>query len=340
MKQIRLMIIALSACFVLSACAEVELGSHFAKTLSGEKTAVGDFKVGNPYKVKGRTYYPKETYEYSETGVASWYGPGFHGKMTANGEIFNRNDLTAAHKTLQLPSIVRVTNLNNGKSIILRVNDRGPFSSDRILDVSEKAAELLGFKNKGTTRIRLDVMEDESRIVASAAKQGISTRGTEVALNRRQPIDDLRIASPTPTTKPYDSNASAPVQVASLNTSPPRIITAPPKKMEVVDITSQSNSFNNSVISKVISKPVQSYATPQDIFIQTGAFSNEDNALTLKQALYNLNQPVNVYRNVETDGNILYRVKIGPVATVEKADEIINMLDRQGRNATMVIANR
>ncbi|MGB1077240.1 MAG: septal ring lytic transglycosylase RlpA family protein, partial [Bdellovibrionales bacterium] len=114
------------------------------------------------------------------------------GKMTANGEIFNKGDLTAAHRTLQLPSIIRVTNLQNGRSVIVRVNDRGPFAHNRVLDLSEKAATLLGFKNQGITKIKLEVLPEESRMVAQATKQGRDTTGVEVALNRHR----------TPTIKP------------------------------------------------------------------------------------------------------------------------------------------
>ncbi|MEM9469909.1 MAG: septal ring lytic transglycosylase RlpA family protein, partial [Pseudomonadota bacterium] len=144
------------------------------------------YKVGSPYKIKGKRYYPKERFRYSETGIASWYGPNFHGKQTANGEIFNKYELTAAHRTLQMPSIIRVTNLSNGRALILRVNDRGPFAHNRVLDVSERAAELLGFKGQGTTRVRIDVLEDPSRQVAAMAKQRIDTTGYEVALNRNR----------------------------------------------------------------------------------------------------------------------------------------------------------
>ena len=101
------------------------------------------YKVGSKYEVKGKFYFPKKDMLYSKTGIASWYGPKFHGKLTANGEIYNQNELTAAHKTLPLPSAVRVTNLENNKSLNLRINDRGPFVNDRIIDLSSKAADLL-----------------------------------------------------------------------------------------------------------------------------------------------------------------------------------------------------
>ena len=113
----------------------------------------GEYKVGKPYQIKGKTFYPKESFDYLEAGVASWYGPNFHGKKTANGEIFNMNLLTAAHKTLQLPSLVKVTNIENNRSLVLRVNDRGPFVKNRIIDVSKKAASILGFQKKGTANV-------------------------------------------------------------------------------------------------------------------------------------------------------------------------------------------
>ena len=173
----------------LGACSEARYAAHVVKQIpmpgdQNNSRSQGMFKVGNAYTIKGKRYYPSETYNHTEVGIASWYGPGFHGKKTANGETFDQNELTAAHRTLQLPSIIRVTNLGNGRSIILRVNDRGPFAHDRILDVSERAASLLGFKNTGTAKIKLEVLANESHQVANLARQGHDTRGYEVVLNR------------------------------------------------------------------------------------------------------------------------------------------------------------
>jgi rare lipoprotein A len=130
------------------------------------------YKVGDPYRIGGRWFYPKTDYDYEAEGRASWYGRGFHGKLTANGELFDQNELTAAHQTLPLPSIVRVTNLENGRTLVLRVNDRGPFVTGRILDVSKKAAKLLDFHDQGTTRVKVELLERESR--AAAAELGWS----------------------------------------------------------------------------------------------------------------------------------------------------------------------
>ena len=111
--------------------------------------------VGKPYTVAGRTYVPSEAPRANE-GLASWYGSSFHGRMTANGEIFDRDSVAAAHTTMPLPSYARVTNLQNGHSMIVRVNDRGPFHGNRVIDVSERAASALGFRQQGTARVRVE----------------------------------------------------------------------------------------------------------------------------------------------------------------------------------------
>ncbi len=173
----------------LGSCSSARYVAHVAKQIplpNETPTKIGHFKIGKPYVIKGKRYFPKESYSFNETGIASWYGPGFHGKLTANGEIFNQNDLTAAHRTLQLPSIIRVTNMENGRSLVLRVNDRGPFAHDRVLDVSDRAASLLGFKNKGTAKVKIQVLGKESREVARMAKNKQDTRGFEISLNQSQ----------------------------------------------------------------------------------------------------------------------------------------------------------
>jgi rare lipoprotein A len=116
----------------------------------------GTYRVGRPYTVAGRIYVPEEDVNYREEGLASWYGDDFHGRLTANGEVFDMASLTAAHPTLPMPSYARVTNLSNGKSLIVRVNDRGPYHGDRLIDVSNKAAELLEFKGHGVARVRVE----------------------------------------------------------------------------------------------------------------------------------------------------------------------------------------
>ena len=166
-------VIAASVALLLSACAETKLAVHAAKQLSHpDHSSVGSYKVGNPYKVGGVWYYPKVDYDYVETGIASWYGPTFHKKRTANGDIFDMNAITAAHRTLPLPSVVRVTNLKNGRSIKVVVNDRGPFARGRIVDVSRRTAQLLGFERAGVAPVKIEIVADESRRIAQIAQGG------------------------------------------------------------------------------------------------------------------------------------------------------------------------
>lgn len=123
----------------------------------------GYYKIGNPYTVLGKTYYPKEDKNYKEVGMASWYGSDFHNKRTANGEKYNMNDYTAAHRTLPMPCIVKVTNLENGKSVKVRINDRGPFAKNRIIDVSKKVAKKLDFHEQGTTKVKVEYLDEETQ---------------------------------------------------------------------------------------------------------------------------------------------------------------------------------
>ena len=130
--------------------------------------------VGQPYWVDGNWYYPKEDWSYDETGTASWYGEQFQGRTTADGEVFDLNTLTAAHRTLPLPVVVWVTNLNNGRSIKLRVNDRGPFADGRIIDVTRHAAHLLGFERTGIAPVRVQIDVPDSLGAAGAGRGGVT----------------------------------------------------------------------------------------------------------------------------------------------------------------------
>ena len=149
--------------FLLFGCSETTFLINSAKRIG----SWGDepiYKVGNPYKINGKWYYPAVDYQYDEVGIASWYGPGFHGKTTANGEVFDQNKISAAHRTLPMPSVVKVTNLENGLVLEkVRINDRGPFARNRIIDLSKKAAEELGFIKNGVAKVRVEILEDESR---------------------------------------------------------------------------------------------------------------------------------------------------------------------------------
>ncbi len=167
--------------FLLFGCSETTFLINSAKRIG----SWGDepiYKVGNPYKINGKWYYPAVDYQYDEVGIASWYGPGFHGKTTANGEVFDQNKISAAHRTLPMPSVVKVTNLENGLVLEkVRINDRGPFARNRIIDLSKKAAEELGFIRNGVAKVRVEILEDESRkYVSTDQKNNYVAEAAEV----------------------------------------------------------------------------------------------------------------------------------------------------------------
>jgi rare lipoprotein A len=154
----------------------------------------GTYRVGRPYTVAGRVYVPEEDVNYREEGLASWYGDDFHGRLTANGEVFDMDSLSAAHPTLPMPCYARVTNLSNGKSVIVRVNDRGPYHGNRLIDVSHKTAELLDFKGNGVARVRVEYV-GRAPLEGSDDRQLIATLRTGVPA---PPPSLVRVASARP----------------------------------------------------------------------------------------------------------------------------------------------
>ncbi|MEN5278576.1 septal ring lytic transglycosylase RlpA family protein [Brucella sp. TWI432] len=178
----------------------------------------GRDQIGKPYQVKGRWYYPKENKNYASTGRASWYGSAFHGRLTANGEIYDMTHLTAAHPTMPLPSYARVTNMYNGSSIIVRVNDRGPFERDRVIDLSQKAAEMLDYQHHGTADVKVEYVgrapldgQDDAYLMASyrpgnADPIGQPATGVMMAMNAPTPTPAGIAAMPIPQSSPFEVN--------------------------------------------------------------------------------------------------------------------------------------
>jgi rare lipoprotein A len=176
-------------------------------------SGAGYYRIGLPYKINGVWYYPAVDYDYDRTGVASWYGEQFDGRLTANGEIFDLNRLTAAHTTLPMPSVVQVTNLENGRSLQLRVNDRGPFVDGRLIDVSRRAAQLLAFEGQGTTLVRVQVLKEES---IAAAEEAIRNSGQIFVADA-----GAAAAMTTMLTAPVPARTAPAASVASLSAAPP-----------------------------------------------------------------------------------------------------------------------
>ncbi|MBZ9821717.1 septal ring lytic transglycosylase RlpA family protein [Mesorhizobium sp. CA4] len=154
--------------------AESEYGVKASPRVQFMRRGGGRDQLGKPYQVRGKWYFPKEEKNYAKVGLASWYGDAFHGRLTANGEVYDMTHLTAAHPTMPLPSYARVTNLETGSSVIVRVNDRGPYHEGRIIDVSERAAQMLDYDKVGTARVKVEYVgrapldgDDDQYLVAS-----------------------------------------------------------------------------------------------------------------------------------------------------------------------------
>lgn len=306
---------------ILSACAETEFLVHTAKGVSTDTgrpgvrpPTAGSYKIGKPYQIGGTWYYPAEDFNYSETGIASWYGPGFHGKSTANGERYDQNALTAAHRTLPLPTVVRVTNLENGRAIVVRINDRGPFSRGRIIDMSRRGAQLLGFENNGTAKVRVDVLAEESQQLKLAALNSGAAK-----------LDQVQVAA-----SPRDT-----VEASALPPAPGRN-SAQPQRVPV-DTAGRSSQPLPEAQAPVLPTDVEVLpVSPTGIYVQAGAFSDLTNALRMRDRLFDMG-PTQISR-FQVSGAELYRVRIGPLANVDTADATLaRLLDSGVQEARLVV---
>jgi rare lipoprotein A len=283
--------------FLLAACG----GGYRPQFNPAMATAGGVYKVGNPYKVRGRWYHPKEDPYYDRTGVASWYGPNFHGQPTANGETFDMNGFSAAHTTLPMPSYVKVTNLDNGRSLVLRVNDRGPFVDNRIIDLSRRAAQELGFAQRGTARVRVKAVREP------VGERFVLARATTSRAER-----DLVIAAPAAAVR---SEQLAP-------RSRPKPVNRPTL------VASRAREF-----TPVSAEP----ARPDQLYVQAGAFSDLVNARQLQGELRGLGA-IDLAM-VTLGGAQYYRVRVGPLMSMEQAGRILTTIVNRGHPDARIVVD-
>jgi len=302
--------------FVLSGCTTLEVAVDMAKkinradeTVTTEIQADPRYKIGNPYEVAGIWYYPERDLTYDETGIASWYGDEFAGRLTANGEIFDPEVVSAAHKTLPMPSAVRVINLENGRSLVLRINDRGPFVAGRIIDLSREAARLLGFKEQGIARVRVQILAEESLRLEREAKEG------------RFPS----IGSTSSVELP-ETNAAA-VPKVSLNSS---------KKGEAeIGGSTEAVSAIDLITSSRSTEIIELAPVNTTIWVQVGAFSELSNAENVVSRLKgNVVARISTFEN---DGQYIHRVRIGPLETVIEADQALERVINRGFTGAKII---
>lgn len=308
---------------VLAGCSEIQLASHYVKKMQrddGAKPVPSPrYKVGKPYQIAGIWYYPKENPDYDETGIASWYGRQFHGKRTANGDVFDMNKLTAAHKTLPMPVKVRVTNLGNGRSLVLLVNDRGPFAHGRIIDVSRRAAQLLGFQRQGTAKVRVTLLNG-ARATLPRAQTTPVERNALPALPRRG-ITASTLPPPPGVKQSAQSvpnGASAPVRIANRDSRSATAVagSGAPQRARVETVAVKDNPA---------------------LYVQAGAFTQAVNAVRLRAQLsYIGNARVST---AIIKGRELFRVRIGPLASVDLADNALQQVFAEGFAGAKIVVD-
>jgi len=311
---------SLAACLALSLALAACASRPAAVSSAGStEKSQGTFKIGQPYQVNGIWYYPSQDLNYDETGIASWYGPDFHEKQTANGEVFDQNALSAAHKTLPLPSIVQVTNLDNGRSIEVRVNDRGPFVGNRIIDMSRRAAQLLGFEGPGTAKVRVKVLATESIQAQSIARLNGSDQ---------QPIEAPRAA-------PHETVvAEALAPLPGVPVEPARSAAPPVAPPPAAPVQAQPAALQEPALpNQVLVYPVK----PTHIYVQAGAFAQGDNATRMKTKLAGLGAVT--VTGVRVNGIDVYRVRLGPIVSVDEADQILARVVTAGATEAKIVVD-
>ena len=278
----------------------------------GAITANPVYKIGNPYQVGGVWYYPERDLAYDETGIGSWYGDEFAGRLTANGEIFDPDMVTAAHKTLPMPSVVRVTNLDNGKSLVVRINDRGPFVAGRIIDLSREAARLIGYRDQGIARVRVQVLAEQTLRLEKLAKNGNFSEIT--------------------------GDVSAMPTVAAVE-QPEVSMTATSSSGKTVDSDVENDNVSalellaRSRVGEVITvAPIET-----QIWVQVGAFYAEANASNVLAKVEDVG--AGQVSPVDVSGQTLHRVRIGPLNSVEAADRALDGVIGLGFSGARIVVD-
>lgn len=298
----------------------------------------GIYKLGKPYKVNGVWYFPKEDLKYEEVGIASWYGPGFHSKQTANGEVFDMDMVSGAHKTLPLPSVVKVTNLENGRSILVRINDRGPFVNDRLIDMSRKGAELLGFIAKGTAKVKVELMPEETMTVISMAQNKTYAGTTESQI---EPVSAGVVSVGEDTSlSPSGGMVGTDFAPSAFSTSSPQTEKESPlehaQEKDMMNITSEIEAHHQlSADDLQTKKDVVATVPTGSIYVQVGAFGNKANAEKVVNALSSVGK-ANLHMT-ESSGRTLYRVRFGPYDDTENAQKVFSKIRATGHQDAKIL---
>jgi peptidoglycan lytic transglycosylase len=300
----------------------------------------GVYHIGSPYQVAGLTYTPREDPGYDRIGRASWYGELFHGRRTANGEIYDMERLSAAHPTLPLPVYAQVTNLANGRTIIVRVNDRGPYARDRIIDLSRRSAELLGFRSNGTADVRVRYLghaplsgDDsyERRYMASqswihVASNSAAKRNAEspIAVGSVPDADTLPAENPENLAFPWKEAAPPDNGVAHADPAPPGWQASP--RWAPLPAGAPTGS---------IAPPAKAKPQSQGLLIQAGSFKSRENANRASVTLGSI-ALVDV-APIEVGGEVYFRVRVGPFSDEGAAQSALFQVTKTGYQGAKIV---
>ena len=295
------------------------------------------YKVGKPYKINGRWYRPALDPDYVETGVASWYGTQFHGRKTANGEIFDMNLLSAAHTTLPMPSMAEVENLENGRRVTVRINDRGPFADNRLIDLSREAARRLGFEQQGLARVRVRYLGPAPLRAQAPSNPGDASRYAAYA-TRAHPVKYPGFQKPV-AARPAITSAppvAAPIaQAEVLPAAPARIVKASLEIDAPEGPAPESQPVSTAPTSSAVAGP----DAPDDklYVIRIAALSRLDNLGQLEAQMKPIG-PLRLSRFESAENKVLYRVTMGPFRTAAEAAGPLEQVRRAGYADAVIVA--
>ncbi|MBU0582715.1 MAG: septal ring lytic transglycosylase RlpA family protein [Alphaproteobacteria bacterium] len=321
---------------------ETEYGVKASPRVSTKQSRLarggGRDQIGKPYKVRGKVYYPKEEKNYAKTGLASWYGDAFHGRLTANGEIYDMTHLTAAHPTMPLPSYARVTNTENGSSVVVRVNDRGPYAHGRLIDLSKRAAEMLDYTHSGVATVKVEYMgrapldgQDDEYLMASYRpgdvapdpSDGLPT-GVMIAMNGPTPTASVSSAvsfpgeladagnlalpafGPIAPERPAPDAVGAPFAMASLSYAQ-----STPSRASTAFAALESQGLTPDAVVRSWKRMNDGApGTPAEPYIAAGSFTLEAEAEQLARTLAAFGRTE--IETSEIDGTLWYGVNLRP----------------------------
>ena len=302
-------------------------GSAATLPLTSKSIAQAQPYAGAPYQVASKWYVPAYEPNYDEVGIASWYGPTFHGKPSASGETFDEMAMTAAHPTLPIPSIVRVTNLENGKTALVRLNDRGPFIDDRIIDLSKRAGEVLGLHDRGTAKVRVQYVGPAT----------VDAHTAPVELTPAKPVQPMLVSQPADlnrNTAAFSSFSMPSVEMSPATLPSPTLdarAVAPVKIQAPLPAPAPAQALPRDGLKPA---PVSAPVAAKGFYLQAGAFADHANADALRAKLAGFG-PAAV-SPTQADGRTLNRVMLGPWASRAEAEAVQSRMMESGAKAILV----